>query len=83
MFFFIKLARHVNHDERMNSIDFGGHRSKMKVRIGIIDKCGMRGDAALCLVIFIIGSILTFWCCVLDLVISTYFLSNILMGQSV
>ena len=36
----------------MNSIDFGGHRSKVKVMKGIIDKCGVRGDALLCVVIF-------------------------------
>ena len=36
----------------MNSIEFGGPRSKMKVTSGIIDKCGMRGDATLCFVIF-------------------------------
>ena len=33
--FFVKLARHVNHDERMNPIDFGGRRSKVKVTIDI------------------------------------------------
>ena len=27
-FFFVKLGRHVNHDERMNTIDFGGQRSR-------------------------------------------------------
>ena len=37
----------------MNSIDFGGHRSKVKVTMGIIDKCGVRGDATLCVVIFL------------------------------
>ena len=36
----------------MNSIDFGGHRSKVKVTMGIIDKCGVRGAATLCIVIF-------------------------------
>ena len=36
----------------MNSIDFGGHRSKVKVMKGIIDKCGVRGDATLCVLIF-------------------------------
>ena len=30
-FFFVKLGTHVNHDERMNPIDFGGQRSKVKV----------------------------------------------------
>ena len=32
----------------VNPIDFGGHRSKVKVRMVIIDKCGVRGDATLC-----------------------------------
>ena len=32
-------------------IDFGGHSSKVKVTMGIIDKCGVRGDATLCVVI--------------------------------
>ena len=26
--FFVKLGRYVNHDERMNPIDFGGQRSR-------------------------------------------------------
>ena len=29
--FFVKLGRHVNHDERINPIDFGGQRSKVKI----------------------------------------------------
>ena len=33
MHIFIKLGRHVHYDERMNSIDFGGQRSKVKVTI--------------------------------------------------
>ena len=33
--FFDKLGRHVNHHERMNPIDFGGQRSKVKVTIDI------------------------------------------------
>ena len=37
MFFFIKLGRHASLSERMDSIDFGGHRSKLKVTI---DMCG-------------------------------------------
>ena len=37
----------------VNPIDFGGHRSKVKVRMVIIDKCGVLGDATLCVVIFI------------------------------
>ena len=32
---FIKLGRHVNYDKRMNPIDFGGQRSKVKVTIDI------------------------------------------------
>ena len=35
MCFFIKLGRHVNHGERMNPIDFGGQRSKVKVTMDI------------------------------------------------
>ena len=34
-YFFVKLGRHVNHDERMNPIDFGGQRSKVKVTMDI------------------------------------------------
>ena len=33
--FFVKLGRHVNHDERMNPIDFLGQRSKVKVTMDI------------------------------------------------
>ena len=33
--FFVKLGRHVNHDERMNPSDFGGQRSKVKVIMDI------------------------------------------------
>ena len=44
MCFFIKLGRHVNHGERMNYIDFGYHRSKVKITMGTIDKCEVRGD---------------------------------------
>ena len=33
--FFVKLGRHVNHDERMNPNDFGGQRSKVKVTMDI------------------------------------------------
>ena len=35
MCFLIKLGRHVNHDERMNPIDFGGQRSKVNVTMDI------------------------------------------------
>ena len=31
----IKLGRHVHYDERVNPIDFGGQRSKVKVTIPI------------------------------------------------
>ena len=34
-YFFVKLGRHVNHDERMNPVDFGGHKSKVKVTMDI------------------------------------------------
>ena len=47
--FLIKLGRHVNH--MVTPIDTGGH--SLKVTIGI-DKCGVRGDARLCVVIFIL-----------------------------
>ena len=33
--FFVKLGRHVNHDEKMNPIDFGGQRSEVKVTMNI------------------------------------------------
>ena len=33
MYFFIKLGRHINHGERMDPINFGGQRSKVKVTI--------------------------------------------------
>ena len=33
--FFVKRGRHVNHDERMNPINFGGQRSKVKVTMDI------------------------------------------------
>ena len=36
----------------VNPIDFGGHSSKVKVTMGIIDKCRVCGDATLCVVIF-------------------------------
>ena len=35
MCFLIKLGRHVGHGERMNPIDFGGKRSKVKVTMDI------------------------------------------------
>ena len=35
MYFFTKLGRHVNHGERMDTIDFGGQRSKVKVTMDI------------------------------------------------
>ena len=44
MYLFIKLGKHVNHGERM------------KVTMGIIEKCGVRGDATLCVVIFCLAS---------------------------
>ena len=41
----------------VNPIDFGGHSSKVKVTMGIIDKCGVRGDATLCIVTYCGASI--------------------------
>ena len=35
MYFFIKLGRHVNYGERMDPIDIGGQRSKVKVTMDI------------------------------------------------
>ena len=61
MYLFIK---HVNHGERMNPIDFGGYRSKVKVTMGIIESCGVCGDATLCVVIFCLCILNPFqiWC---------------------
>ena len=36
----------------VNPIDFGGHSSKVKVKMVMIDKCGVHRDATLCVVIF-------------------------------
>ena len=62
----------------VNRIDFWGHSLKVKVTVGIIDKCGVHGDATLCVVIFIFGSISksNFWpvfYLFFDLVILPYF----------
>ena len=35
MYFFVILGRHVKNDKRMNPIDFGGQRSKVKVTMDI------------------------------------------------
>ena len=35
MCFLIKLGRYVRHGERMNPIDFGGQRPKVKVTMGV------------------------------------------------
>ena len=35
MYFFIKLSRHVSYGERIDLIDFGGKRSKVKVKMDI------------------------------------------------
>ena len=37
--FFFKLGRDVNHGERMDPVDFGGRRSKVKVTV---NKCGSK-----------------------------------------
>ena len=46
------LADMCTNGERINPISFGGHRSKVKVTRGISDKCGVHGDATLCVDIF-------------------------------
>ena len=38
----------------VNPIDLGGQSLNVRVTIGIIDKCGVCGDATLCVVIFFI-----------------------------
>ena len=35
MYFFVILGRHIKNDERMNPIDFGDQRSKVKVTMDI------------------------------------------------
>ena len=35
--FFVKVGRHINHDERMNPICFGDERSKVKVTMDIYE----------------------------------------------
>ena len=44
----------------VNPTDFGGHSSKVKGRMVIIDKCGVCGDATLCVVIFEIISFMVY-----------------------
>ena len=34
-YFFVKLDKHVNHNKRMNPIDFGGQRSKVNVTMDL------------------------------------------------
>ena len=43
MWLLIELGRHVNHGEMMNSIDFGGYRSEVKVTMGIMSTVGCAG----------------------------------------
>ena len=43
----LSIMREINH------IDFGGHGSKFKVTVGIIEYCWVRGKAMLCVVIFL------------------------------
>ena len=42
----------------VDPIDFGSQGSKVKVTMVIIDKCGVRGDADLCIVIFIFDPVI-------------------------
>ena len=39
----MKLGRHISHGERMNSIDFGGHRSNVKVTMALLNNVGCAG----------------------------------------
>ena len=39
MYFFFKLGRDVNHGKRMDPINFGGQRSKVKVTV-LVDTYG-------------------------------------------
>ena len=48
----------------VNLTDFRCHSSNGKVKMGIIDKCGVCGDATLCVVIFFFDTmILKDWSC--------------------
>ena len=44
----------------VNPTDFGGHSSKVKVMMGFIAKCEVRGDATLCVVLFINTNVLVY-----------------------
>ena len=44
----------------VNPIDFEGHSSKVKVTMDTIDKCGVRGDATLLVVILAHWDILVY-----------------------
>ena len=57
----------------VNHIDFGGHISKVRVTstMGIIDICGVRGDATLCVVIFNLNSMPRYFCIKIILLSST------------
>ena len=48
----ISSSNLANMLSKVNSIDFRGYSSKVKVTMVIIDKCGVRGDATLCVGIF-------------------------------
>ena len=50
MFILIKLGRHVNHGQRMDPIDFGIQRSKVKVTVDIY-------------VVKLVNTIATKWLC--------------------
>ena len=49
----------------VNPIDFGGHSSKVKLMMGIIDKCGVHGDTTLCIVIFFHATVNSYFLLVL------------------
>ena len=63
MCLFIELGKHVYHGERMNSIDFGCYRSKVKVTMTmcIIDKRGCAGMLRFALLYFLGILLATSW----------------------
>ena len=63
MDFFIKLFRHVYHGVRMNPIDFGGQRSKVKVTMDIYGNklVNMIETMPLCISLSYLVDMLTMW----------------------
>ena len=61
----------------LNPIDFGGHSSKVNVTMGIIDKSWVRGDATLCVVIFL-HNCFPFTATIMKLYTQTHYQSRIM-----